>query len=103
LGLYAGEVETGFLLIFPFIIGTGIYAFAGFILFFIAVLLFMFGLVSTATIDLSPYEGDTKKSIKGGGVILIGPFPIVFGSNWKIAALLMILAIILILIVYTLF
>jgi uncharacterized protein (TIGR00304 family) len=37
-----------------------------------------------------------KTSVKGGGVVLIGPIPIVFGSNWKIALVLMIIAIILI-------
>ncbi|RLF92053.1 hypothetical protein DRN50_09415 [Thermococci archaeon] len=38
---------------------------------------------------------EKKTSFKGGGVILIGPIPIVFGSNWKIVVFLMIIAILL--------
>jgi len=34
-----------------------------------------------------------KEKVKGGGVILIGPVPIVFGTDKKYALLLMILAI----------
>jgi len=58
----------------------------------------MFGF--TRQIEYSEY-GDVDKphmskktSIKTGGVVFIGPIPIVFGSNWKIAAILMFLAII---------
>ncbi|RLF25962.1 MAG: hypothetical protein DRN01_05850, partial [Thermoplasmata archaeon] len=44
------------------------------------------------------YEKPEKKRFfEGGGVILIGPIPIVFGSNWKIAIALMFIAIIFIL------
>jgi len=75
---------------------------------FIAIILFIFGFASTAreSIDL-PFDEDTydikrKKSVKGGGVVLIGPIPIVFGTSWKIAVLLMIVAIILIITMYVL-
>ena len=37
--------------------------------------------------------------IKGGGVILIGPIPIIFGSDYKYAVIAMLLAIILIILV----
>ena len=33
-----------------------------------------------------------KVSVKGGGVVFVGPIPIVFGSNWKIALVLMLIA-----------
>jgi len=109
IGIFAGDVEAGFVLIFPFLVGSGPYAVLGFLFMFIAIILFMFGFASTtrASIDL-PYDKDTydikhKKSIKGGGVILIGPIPIVFGTSWKIAVLLMIAAIILIFTIYVFF
>jgi len=35
-----------------------------------------------------------EESVKSGGVILIGPFPIIFGSDKKLAIIAMILAII---------
>ena len=44
-----------------------------------------------------------RKSIKGGGVVLIGPIPVVFGSDAKTAMILMVLAIILIVVVAVLF
>ena len=109
IGILAGDVEAGFVLIFPFLVGSGPYAVLGFLFMFIAIILFMFGFASTtrASIDL-PFDEDTydikrKKSVKGGGVILIGPIPIVFGTSWKIAVLLMIAAIILIFTIYVFF
>ncbi len=41
------------------------------------------------------YENVKEDKVKGGGVILIGPIPIVFGSDKKYALIIMILAIIL--------
>lgn len=105
LGFLSGEVETGFIIIFPFISGSGIYAFLGFILIVIAIFLFLFSFAGYNKID--GYQNDNyelkpkkKTSIKGGGVILIGPIPIVFGSSWKIAAILMIIALIIILVYF---
>ena len=103
MGVLSGDVETGFVVVFPFIAGSGIYAFLGFIFVFISVLLFMFSFTSTVEsndfqADYDEYQPSRKTSIKGGGVVLIGPIPIVFGSNWKIAVVLMILAICIIII-----
>jgi uncharacterized protein (TIGR00304 family) len=102
LGVLNGEIEIGIALIFPFLIGSGLYAFLGFVLVFIAIMLFMFGFANISGVgsnDLNvegddEYQPQKKTSVKGGGVILIGPIPIVFGSNWKIAVIMMILAII---------
>jgi len=105
LGILSGEVETGVFVVFPFISGSGIYAFLGFIFIIIAILLFTFGFAKYIRpdefeIEHDEYHSHKKTSIKGGGVILIGPIPIVFGSNWKIALVLIIIAIILILVSY---
>lgn len=102
IGIFTGEVEAGFVLIFPFFIGSGIYALSGIVLVFISILLFMFGFTGTTveSIDLqfekNKHDTKSKKIVKGGGVVLIGPIPIVFGSNWKIAIIMMVLAILLI-------
>lgn len=105
LGFLQGEIQTGFFVIFPFLIGSGVYSFAGIIFIFLAILLFMLGF--TKNIESEGTEKDEegtqqikKTSVKGGGVVLIGPLPIVFGSNWKIAFFLMVLAIILIIITF---
>lgn len=105
LGFLHGDVETGIFVIFPFLAGSGIYAFVGFIFIFIAILLFMFGFATYVRpdefqVDYDEYQPRKKISVKGGGVVLIGPIPIVFGSNWKIAVVLMILAIIIILVAF---
>lgn len=104
-GIFSGEVETGFVLIFPFLVGSGVYALIGFIFVLFAILFFIFGFVKNQAYleknsfndeDKDSFESREKKSVKGGGVVLIGPIPIVFGSNWKIAFILMLIAIILI-------
>lgn len=95
LGILSGDVKAGFIIVIPFLAGSGVYAFLGFIFVFIAIILFMFSFscnVELNNFDNDKYQATKKTSIKGGGVVLIGPIPIVFGSNWKIALLLMIIA-----------
>jgi uncharacterized protein (TIGR00304 family) len=103
LGVLSGEVETGIVIIFPFVIGSGLFALSGFICIFIGILFLMFSFLSTIepgglSLEYEEEHPGRRTSVKGGGVILIGPIPVVFGTNWKIALLLMILAIIIILI-----
>jgi len=105
IGFLRGDIQTGVILVFPFLAGSGIYAFAGFIFIFIAILLFMFSFKTNVESDkLKMDQGNSqqtnKASVKGGGVVLIGPIPIIFGSNWKIAVFLMVLAIIFILVAF---
>ncbi|MDG6934093.1 MAG: DUF131 domain-containing protein [Nitrososphaerota archaeon] len=40
--------------------------------------------------------------VKGGGIVLIGPLPIVFGSEWKIVVVLMAMAILIMLLWFAL-
>jgi len=68
-------------------LGT-ILIFTGFAIVFLAVLLFFF----------KSAWGKTK--VKGGGVVLIGPFPIVFGTDRESVKLLLVLSIILILVAF---
>jgi uncharacterized protein (TIGR00304 family) len=44
-------------------------------------------------------EGRGKGGVKGGGVVLLGPIPIIFGSDAKWASIAIVLAIVLILLV----
>ena len=69
----SGLVELGFLLIF-----------IGFILVFLAILLSMIKMGG---------------KVEGGGVVLIGPFPIVFGTSKNMAKIALLIAIIVIIIV----
>ena len=43
--------------------------------------------------------GRNRGSVRGGGIVLIGPIPIIFGSDYKTVKRLMVLAIILMIIV----
>jgi uncharacterized protein (TIGR00304 family) len=54
-----------------------------------------FGILFLATLGLTNEE---RGNVKGGGVILIGPVPIIFGSDMKWAAIAILLAILLVLI-----
>jgi uncharacterized protein (TIGR00304 family) len=99
IGIINGTIQVGFFLIFPFLIGTGLYAFFGFVLICISLFLFMFGLHHK---DMLSHNNQIKKEgyittnnkIHKSGVLLIGPIPIVFGSNWKPTIIMMIIAII---------
>lgn len=78
--LARGEARIDLFLIVPVIHGAGVVVAAAFLLFFLGMLLlflsFFLGLDYTA-------EGDHGPPIKGewGGVILLGPIPIVLGSS----------------------
>lgn len=104
LSVKEGEGKGGVVVIFPFFYGTGIFALFG-------VLCLMFGIVlftisffeSSLKIEESdlkneeyPFERITKtdKKIKGGGLILIGPIPIIFGSDTKTTVIVVIVALI---------
>ena len=47
----------------------------------------------------SPEEGERRK-VRGGGVIMVGPIPIIFGSDPKWTSIAIVLAIVLIVIVF---
>ena len=106
IGILEGTIEGGIFIIFPFLIGSGIYALFGIIFFFFSFLFYMVGLYSNTEEFINLQFGKNKKdikSVKGGGVILIGPIPIIFGSNWKIAIVMMVLALLLIIVSFLLF
>jgi uncharacterized protein (TIGR00304 family) len=108
LGVINGEAEVGFFLIFPFIVGSGILSFLGVMFLFFGVLLFIGGFYQLNKDDY-PYREDSishessKTKVRGGGVVLIGPIPIVFGTSWKMTVIVLILAILVLLCVYLLF
>jgi uncharacterized protein (TIGR00304 family) len=94
-----GEGQVGLFLIFPFIITQGWIGTVGSLLLFLAVISVFIGFWTSATQDLgqAPVETSspapaarTKKNY--GGVVLIGPIPIVFGSDEKIAKSMLIIA-----------
>jgi len=102
-----GELRVGVFLIFPFIIGFGLVALVGFLFLVLAFFMFILGFNPTIPTGelLTPAQEnrERKQTIKGGGIVLVGPIPIVIGSSWKIALALILAALVLILLVYFLF
>jgi len=106
------DVEFGFFLFFPFIIGSGINSFFGLIFVFISIILLFFGFVNISTVKSNFVDYETinnnpkkslKKSTKFAGLIFIGPIPIVIGSNWKISLIIMVLGVLILVILIMLF
>jgi uncharacterized protein (TIGR00304 family) len=60
----------------------------------LALILVGFGVVAVSMLGRSDEEG---AKVKGGGVVMIGPIPIIFGSDAKWASVAIVLAIALVL------
>ncbi len=69
----------------------GVFIVLGFILVLVGMLIILLGII----------KGSSR--VEGGGVVVIGPIPIVFGTNIKVTKMLMILAIVLMLLTIFLF
>lgn len=65
----------------------------------IAIILVGFLVVFLATVMSGRSSEEGRARARGGGVIMIGPIPIVFGSDAKWASVAMVLAIVLIVVV----
>lgn len=110
----SGEGSAGVVLFIPVFYGSGLFAFLGVLCIMAAIFLVFFGFAaqmgamedfgsSQEPRSSQPLKPRTGKSIKGGGVVLIGPIPIIFGSDTKTAIVLVVLAIVLIIAVAFLF
>lgn len=66
----------------------------GSILIILGILLVAIGMMRSVT---GTAEHEKEKRVKGGGVIFIGPIPVVFGTDKRFALIAMILAVVLML------
>ncbi len=94
LGFLKGEMEGGLFIIFPFIYGTGIFSMFGVILIFISFLLYFLSIFSRLEIEYTDEAELKRMEKKSGGIIFIGPFPIIVSSDTKFAFILLLLALI---------
>lgn len=120
MAVQAGEAEVGIFLIFPFVMGGGLYMGLGMLMVVIGLVLLVVGLASRFA--LVPMEehfeeeggrrqgarreggrtvGDREVSarrvgggVKGGGVVFIGPIPIIWGSNAHVTRYMLYLAVV---------
>ena len=91
LSILKGRAEVGLFLIFPVVFGGGLYLLLG-VLFIIVsfVLPFIISFIGNEKSSRRDYEVEKKESEKKyGGVIFIGPIPIVFGKDKSITAKMM--------------
>lgn len=73
------------------------------IIFGIASIILGFFLVALGMMRSIQESESSAEKVKGGGIILIGPIPIVFGSDKRYALILMILAVVLMLLALALY
>lgn len=71
--------------------------FIGLAIIFAGFLVVFLGIVMSSK---SSEEGEKRTGVRGGGVIMIGPIPIILGSDAKWASVAIVLAIVLIVIVF---
>lgn len=90
-----GAARVGFFLIVPFVSGTGLLPLAAMALVFAAFVLFAFGSAKDAAhappLDAREHGMGEAPRGRSGGVLLLGPIPIVWGSDrrilpWMVAA-----------------
>ncbi len=68
----------------------------------VGVLLILAGFAVLVVSTLSG-KTDGERRVRGGGVVMIGPIPLVFGSDMKWASVTIVLAIVLIIVTFVLF
>ncbi len=94
-GVAMGEGKMGIFIIFPFIYGEGALMFIGMILIFLSFPIFMisqFHMTEEETYRNEwqpPSKEEMIKEKHMGGLILIGPIPMVISSDKKLALILM--------------
>ncbi len=104
-----GATEAGFFFIVPVVIGSGLEAFAGTLLIIAGLFLGMAHLATAyapAPAEPAPTAEPPEAAgppVKTGGVVLLGPIPIVFGSDRKITTAMLAMAILLVLLLISFF
>lgn len=106
IGIFIGEVTVGLAVFIPFVMSNGVFGFAGIGFLFLSMLSLFFILPRLTWTqyhhelrhDDEPYSffetTSSEKKTKMGGVIFLGPIPIVFGSNKKITKWMILVSII---------
>jgi len=89
---YLGEMTFTLVVIIPVVQSSNIWALAGMALIFAAIFLFFFSMAapmketpSQPAASAQPTAASQPSAKKFGGVVFIGPIPIVFGSDKKVA------------------
>ena len=120
-----GEANASLFLIFPVIYGSGLYSLLAMLLIMIGMILLFFAPFQSVKENMSGYEEENydnayygnyesyaeptnleehrEKKVKYGGVVLIGPIPIVFGSDKNMAKVSILAAILMLIAIFLIF
>lgn len=107
-GLFIGEVTIGLVVFIPFILSNGLFGFLGISCLFLSMLSIFFILPLSVSnhkpqYHQSGFENETFDSVskksKIGGVVFLGPIPIVFGSDKKVTKSMILVSIIILIII----
>lgn len=100
-----GNASFSLFIIFPVIYGSGIFFLIGGLLIFIGFILTFFGFAYKFSDQEVESEETGKTEIKKefGGFVLIGPIPIIFGSNKKMLPYLIFILIIIVILMFLFF
>ena len=97
-GYIEGQLSFGLAVFIPFVIGEGLYPLIGFFFLFASIIFYIQGLAQNFSKDLKrsdaqpDHPSSIQFSVETGGLVFIGPIPIVFGSNWKVTVIMLLVA-----------
>ncbi len=95
-----GDLNLAIFVIFPIIVGEGVLPALGGVLIFAGLLLIFFSFVARLqegagrAVDRASEASDTGQRKRYGGVLLIGPLPIIFGSDKNVVLIMAIVALV---------
>ena len=93
--IVSGEGQVGIFIIFPFVAGTGWLILVGVLLVFTGVFLYLVSVPLLVPLSDKVGKRYRKKTMtsRAGGMVLIGPIPIVVSSDARLAVLLLVVGI----------
>ncbi|MCD6512317.1 MAG: DUF131 domain-containing protein [Thermoplasmata archaeon] len=96
--ILSGDANAGLFIIFPFIYGNSIFLMLGILFIFLSMFIFPFEFYRDNELyeDTNTFKDIGKRKIKGGGLIMIGPFPIIITNDKSMAKILIYIAVIMI-------
>lgn len=108
LSALSGEGSFGLILFIPYFQGSGLLSLLGILCIMLSFFILFFGIASRAVDSDEYYKSreiaddflEGEKESEFGGVIFIGPIPIVFGSNKKITLWMIVVAFVVAVIIF---
>ena len=95
--LIQGEAKAGFFVIFPYISGNGIFTTAGIFLIMVSIGIFIFSSFIREDVTIDHQAGLEYKKKRTGGIIFVGPIPIVIANNQQTAIFMAVIALVVLL------